>query len=72
MKSAIDNYPDLTDAGKNVKAILDDGRIVTGIIIVADYFFDGEEEIPLIALETEGENISFGNCKEYEFINNGE
>lgn len=49
-------WPDWKDSGRRVKAYTKDFREVEGTLLVDDFFFDGEEDIPCWVIESEGKS----------------
>lgn len=62
-------WPDWQDGGKRVEVTYDDGSTVVGTLFVADFHFDGEDEVPHFALRLNDGTIGeFVTNKSWKFI----
>jgi hypothetical protein len=64
------DLPDWLDTGKRVEVELEDGSIVQGELFVADFIFDGEDEVPMFEVRTDGgrETRGFAANKRWRFL----
>ena len=57
------SWPDWKDGGKKVALKMPDGSIIKGELFVDDFFFNGEDEVPIFMVKTAGgESVSFADA----------
>lgn len=63
-----DSWPDWCDGGKSVEIRIG-CHLIVGKLYVGDFFFNGEEEVPLFEVQTEhGINYYFSSQDDWRFI----
>jgi hypothetical protein len=65
-----DNFPDWQDSGRRVVVKSKDGKVATGILRADDFFFDGENEIPIFHVKSDDgqENLSLPDFDEIKYL----
>jgi hypothetical protein len=63
------NWPDWKDSGAYVEVDFGDGCVIKGKLVIAEVFFDGEEEIPVFDVkDAEGLLHNFANNTHWKFV----
>ena len=62
------DWPNTEDEGKTVRVVYDDDTIIIGVLVIDDWWFTGEDEIPITMVEypvspTVKERVSFADHK---------
>lgn len=64
----VSHWPDWKDAGKRVR-IDCDGKVIEGVLYVDDFFFDGEDEVPMFRVRLDdGSSVSFADNVGWSFL----
>jgi hypothetical protein len=62
-----DDWPNWGDTEKRIRLLMGDGSLIEGRL-EAEEFFDGEDEIPVFYVRTDGDAlVSFADCEKFTF-----
>ena len=63
------NQPDISDAGRRVYVIDDNGKQIDGVLRCEDFFFTGEDEIPVFCVDADnGNRVTFADKDYWGFL----
>ena len=68
----LNDWPNTEDEGKLIRVVYEDGTIIVGILVCDDWWFTGEDEIPIYVVEYPAspeakERVPFADHKEWGF-----